>query len=127
MSTNLTDSIVITAKSTYLAQQSEPNAARFVFGYTITIENQGSTTSQLLTRHWLITDANGGVQEVHGDGVIGEQPLLPPGGSHTYSSGAVLKTPVGTMEGTYGMRTSEGETFEARIPVFRLANPEVLN
>jgi len=127
MSVTLPDTIVISAQSTYLARQSEPDAARFVFGYTITIENRGETAAQLLTRHWLITDANGHTQEVHGDGVIGEQPLLAPGQSHTYSSGAVLKTPVGTMHGTYGMRSADGETFDAHIPVFRLADPGVLN
>jgi len=128
---NLTDSIVVTAVSRYQEEQSAPEQARYVFSYTITIENRGDTPAQLLTRHWLITDSNGSVQEVHGDGVIGEQPVIAPGAKHTYSSGAILKTPVGTMEGTYGMKTATGnsseERFDARIPVFRLAIPDILN
>jgi len=127
MNDTLTNSIVVTAISSYMEEQSAPDEARYVFSYTITIENRGDASAQLLTRNWLITDANGRVQEVHGDGVIGEQPTLPSGGRHTYSSGAILKTPVGTMEGSYGMRSAGGEHFEARIPVFRLAIPAILN
>jgi ApaG protein len=111
----------------YLAEQSRPDSGQYAFSYTIKIHNQGSQPAQLMTRHWLITDAEGHTQEVKGDGVIGEQPLINPGQSHTYSSGAIIETPVGTMEGNYGMVTSNGEKFDATIPVFRLAVPGVLN
>ena len=124
---NPANSIRVEANAIYLADQSDPDESRFVFGYTISIHNGGSRPAQLLTRHWLITDANGRIQEVHGDGVVGEQPEILPGKTHTYSSGALIETPVGTMEGRYGMvSTSEGE-FDTPIPVFRLAVPGVLN
>ena len=123
----LGDSIRIDAMSCYLDDQSQPNERRFVFAYTINIYNAGNTTAQLLTRHWLITDADGRVQEVNGDGVIGEQPHIKPGETHTYSSGAVLETPIGTMQGRYGMVSPEGIAFNATIPVFSLAVPGVLN
>jgi ApaG protein len=123
----LDDSIQIETRTTYLAAQSDPGGRRYVFAYTINIYNAGEQPAQLLTRHWLITDADGRIQEVHGDGVIGEQPNILPGESHTYSSGAVIETPVGTMEGRYGMVTPEGARFDAAIPVFRLAVPGVLN
>lgn len=111
----------------YLEEQSNPAEGHFAFSYTISIHNEGNEPAQLLTRHWLITDAEGRKQEVHGDGVVGEQPLIAPGESHTYSSGAIIDTPVGTMEGRYGMVSQSGERFEAMIPVFRLAVPGVLN
>ncbi|MEE4186208.1 MAG: Co2+/Mg2+ efflux protein ApaG [Gammaproteobacteria bacterium] len=120
-------SIRVEAISCYLAEQSQPDDRRFVFAYTINIYNAGDATAQLLTRHWLITDADGRVQEVHGDGVIGEQPHIKPGETHTYSSGAVLETPVGTMEGRYGMVSADGVQFDTPIPVFSLAVPGVLN
>jgi ApaG protein len=120
-------SIRVEAQAEYLADQSDPNERRFVFGYTISIHNDGPRPAQLLTRHWLITDADGRVQEVHGDGVIGEQPEIFPGMTHTYSSGALLETPVGTMEGRYGMVSKTEGGFDAPIPVFRLAVPGVLN
>ena len=121
------DSIRVATKAVYLPEQSNPEERRYVYAYTIDIHNSGATPAQLLTRHWLITDADGRVQEVHGDGVIGEQPKIMPGRTHTYSSGAVIETPVGTMQGRYGMRTAEGKPFDAPIPVFRLAVPGVLN
>jgi len=124
---NLTNSIRVEAHAYYLPEQSDPNEARFVFGYTINIHNDGSRPAQLLTRHWLITDANGRVQEVHGDGVVGEQPEIFPGKTHTYTSGALLETPVGTMEGRYGMVSEAEGNFDTPIPVFRLAVPGVLN
>ncbi len=127
MSEHLADAIHVSAVVNYLEHQSNPDADRYVFAYTISIENRGDITAQLLTRHWLITDSDGGIQEVHGDGVIGEQPYIAPGQVHTYSSGAVLKTPVGTMQGTYGMVTDDKQPFDASIPVFRLAVPELLN
>jgi len=119
--------IRIDANAYYLEEQSKPEERRYVFAYTINIHNVGDTPAQLLTRHWLITDADGRVQEVHGDGVIGEQPNIAPGHTHTYSSGAVLETPVGTMEGRYGMVTDEGIDFETPIPLFRLAVPGIVN
>jgi len=121
------NSIRVEAHAVYLAEQSDPDEGRFVFGYTIKIHNEGSRPAQLLTRHWLITDSDGRVQEVHGDGVIGEQPEIFPGKTHTYSSGALLETPVGTMEGRYGMVSKVDGNFDAPIPVFRLAVPGVLN
>lgn len=119
--------IQIHSEVLYLAEQSNPDERRFAFAYTISIHNRGESPARLLTRHWLITDADGRVQEVHGDGVVGQQPQIQPGETHTYSSGAMIETPVGTMEGRYGMITSAGEHFDAPIPVFRLAVPGVLN
>lgn len=119
--------IQVSALTAWLAEQSEPERNRFVFAYTITIENLGSVTAQLISRHWLITDAHGKVQEVRGEGVVGEQPVLPPGGSYQYTSGAVLETPVGTMQGSYRMVADDGHDFDAEIPTFRLAVPNVLN
>jgi ApaG protein len=111
----------------YVVEQSEPDFDRYVFAYTITIENLGDTPARLLRRHWVITDANGKVQEVRGDGVVGEQPRLSPGESFCYSSGAVLETPVGAMQGSYHMQADNGRNFEAPIPPFTLAVPGVLH
>ncbi|UCG71779.1 MAG: Co2+/Mg2+ efflux protein ApaG [Chromatiales bacterium] len=119
--------IRIEVQTAYLPDQSEPEESRYLFSYTISIHNEGALPAQLLTRRWLITDANGKVQEVRGDGVVGEQPKIPPGKMHRYSSGAVLETPVGTMEGSYGMISDDGDQFEAAIPRFRLAVPGILN
>ena len=119
--------IRVEVQTAYLADQSEPSEGRYLFSYTISIYNDGALPAQLLTRRWLITDANGKVQEVRGDGVVGEQPKIPPGKMHRYSSGAVLETPVGTMEGSYGMVSDDGESFQAPIPRFRLAVPGILN
>jgi ApaG protein len=119
--------ISVSAQSTYLAEQSDPARSRFVFGYTITIENTGTVTAQLISRHWIITDALGKVQEVRGEGVVGEQPVLAPGAVFEYSSGAVLETPLGKMEGSYQMIGEDGHPFEAPIEAFRLAVPNVLN
>ena len=124
---SLDSSIRVEAHSVYLPDQSDPGQRRFVFAYTIKIHNDGSQPAQLLTRHWLITDADGRTQEVHGDGVIGEQPEIFPGKTHTYSSGTLIETPVGTMEGRYGMVDQSEGNFNARIPVFQLAVPVVLN
>lgn len=111
----------------FIDAQSEPDRDRYVFSYTITISNAGDTPARLLTRHWLITDANGKVQEVRGDGVVGEQPHLGPGEEFRYSSGAVLNTPVGSMEGSYQMISDEGERFDASIAPFTLAVPGLLH
>jgi ApaG protein len=118
--------IRIEVETAYLDEQSDPKERRYVFSYTITIRNEGSVAARLMTRHWVITDANGKVQEVRGDGVVGEQPHLKPGQGFRYSSGAVLETPVGAMQGSYQMVTDEGMQFDAPIAVFRLAMPGIL-
>ena len=119
--------IEISVETAYLPEQSEPEDERYVFAYTITIRNTGGVAARLLNRHWIITDANGKVQEVEGEGVVGEQPHIRPGEAHRYSSGAVIETPVGTMEGSYGMLTDDGQPFRADIPRVRLAVPGVLH
>jgi len=119
--------IRIKVATQYVDEQSKPDVDRYVFAYTITIENLGSVPATLLRRHWIITDANGKVQEVSGDGVVGEQPRLAPGESYRYSSGAVLETPVGAMQGSYRMQSDAGVDFDAPIPPFTLAVPGVLH
>jgi ApaG protein len=119
--------IHIHIETAYLEAQSEPEEQRFVFSYTITIRNEGAQAAQLVSRHWLITDSNGKTQEVRGKGVVGEQPHLRPGQSFRYSSGAIIETPVGTMQGSYQMRSDEGLTFDAPIPAFRLAMPGIVH
>lgn len=111
----------------YLPAQSDPKAGRYVFAYTITIKNAGHEPAKLISRHWKILDGRNQLEEVRGEGVIGEQPRLLPGGEFTYSSGAVLKTPTGTMEGSYQFRTDEGRLFDAPIPLFALAVPSALH
>jgi ApaG protein len=125
--TSVRHRISIDVETTYLDDQSEPREQRYVFAYTITIRNEGEVPAKLLTRHWIITDANGRVQEVRGDGVVGEQPYLKPGQGFRYSSGAVLETPVGTMQGSYQMIADDGAQFDAPIPAFRLAMPGMLH
>jgi ApaG protein len=120
-------SIRIDVETSYLEDQSEPKDLRYVFAYTITIRNEGKQPARLLTRHWVITDANGKVQEVRGDGVVGEQPYLKPGQGFRYSSGAVIETPVGSMQGSYQMVADDGAQFDAPIPAFRLAIPGLLH
>ncbi|MDD1612322.1 MAG: Co2+/Mg2+ efflux protein ApaG [Methylococcaceae bacterium] len=119
--------ILVEATPHYIEAQSAPAEGRYVFAYTITITNAGTTPAKLLTRHWLITDANGKIQEVRGDGVIGEQPHLKPGESFRYTSGAMIETPVGTMQGEYTMCTDEGDQFNAMIPRFTLSIPRTLH
>ena len=119
--------IRVDVETAYLADQSDPESDRYVFSYTITIRNDGGVAARLVTRHWLITDANGKVQEVRGEGVVGEQPHLKPGQGFRYSSGAVLETPVGSMQGSYQMVADDGANFDAPIAPFRLAKPGVLN
>lgn len=111
----------------YLDEQSDPAANRFAFAYTITIRNTGTVAAQLIDRHWIITDGNGRIQEVRGEGVIGEQPVLQPGANYTYTSGCLLETPVGSMQGSYGMLNEQGEDFRAPVGVFRLAKPNMLH
>ncbi len=119
--------IHIHVDTSYLDDQSEPDADRYVFSYTITISNNGDIPATLMSRHWVITDANGKVQEVSGDGVVGEQPHLQPGERFRYSSGAVLETPVGAMQGLYHMEADNGASFEAPIAPFTLAVPGLLH
>jgi ApaG protein len=121
------EAIKVEVETAYLPDQSDPAAPRYVFAYTITIRNTGPVAATLLTRRWVITDANGKVREVAGEGVVGEQPCIPPGQAHRYSSGAIIETPVGVMEGSYGMVTDDGISFPAPIPAFRLAVPGILN
>ncbi len=119
--------IRIQVVTTYIDDESEPDADRYVFAYTITIANTGNVSATLISRHWIITDANGKVQEVSGDGVVGEQPHLQPGEEFRYSSGAVLETPVGAMQGLYRMEAENGVSFDAPIDPFTLAVPGVLH
>lgn len=119
--------IVVRPIPQYLPEKSSPEDGQFVFAYTITIENLGPETAQLISRHWLITDANEAVQEVRGEGVVGEQPILKPGQAFRYTSGCTLPTPVGTMKGSYQMATVGGGRFEADIPEFVLAVPSRLH
>ena len=119
--------IRIQVATTYVDDESEPDSDRYVFAYTITISNSGQVPAQLISRHWIITDANGKVQEVNGDGVVGEQPKLMPGEEFRYSSGAVLETPVGAMQGLYRMEADGGISFDALIAPFTLAVPGLLH
>ncbi|HEY6093443.1 MAG TPA: Co2+/Mg2+ efflux protein ApaG [Gallionellaceae bacterium] len=122
-----TPQIGIVALVKHLAEQSDEADNRYVFSYTITITNSSDATVQLLSRHWIITDSNSHVQEVRGQGVVGEQPVLRPGQSFEYTSGTVLATPVGTMSGSYQMVTEDGTKFDAPIPKFVLSVPRVLH
>ncbi len=119
--------ITVDVDTRYLEDQSNPGEGRYVFAYTITIRNEGEVPARLLKRHWLITDANGKVQEVRGDGVVGEQPYLMPGQGFRYTSGAVLETPVGAMEGSYQMLADDGVSFDAPIAPFTLAMPGTIH
>ena len=119
--------IRIQVATSYVDDESEPESDRYVFAYTITISNSGDVPAQLISRHWIITDANGKVQEVNGDGVVGEQPKLDPGEEFRYSSGAILETPVGAMQGLYRMEADGGVSFDAPIAPFTLAVPGLLH
>jgi ApaG protein len=119
--------IAVDVETSYLEEQSAPDMNRYVFAYTITIRNEGNQPAKLLTRHWIINDANGNVQEVHGEGVVGEQPYLKPGESFQYTSGTVIETPVGSMEGSYQMLSEDGTPFDADIPAFTLSLPNKLH
>lgn len=124
---NEKNKIIVKATPYYIEAQSSSAEDRYVFAYTITITNVGLVPAKLLQRHWLITDANGKIQEVRGDGVVGEYPYLKPGESFCYTSGAVLTTPVGTMQGNYTMRSDDGDDFFADIPKFTLSIPRTLH
>jgi ApaG protein len=119
--------ITVVPRATYIPEQSDAEAGRYAFSYTITITNTGAMSAQLLSRHWIITDANNLVQEVKGQGVVGAQPKLKPGESFEYSSGSLLATPVGTMRGSYQMLAEDGVRFDAAIPEFTLSVPRVLH
>jgi ApaG protein len=119
--------VSVSPQAQYLADQSDEPANRFVFAYTITLRNTGTVPAQLISRHWIITDANSQIQEVRGLGVVGEQPLLAPGESFQYTSGAAIATPVGTMRGTYQMVAEDGTRFDAPIPEFTLSIPRTLH
>lgn len=119
--------IDIQVSTRYLDDESEPDKGRYVFAYTIRIHNSGGAAARLLSRRWLISDANGKVQQVEGDGVVGEQPWLRPGDGFEYTSGAVLETSVGTMQGSYAMVADDGTCFDAPIPQFTLAVPRTLH
>ena len=119
--------INVSPRAFYIAEQSDADAGRYAFAYTITITNNGAVPAQLISRHWLITDANNLVQEVKGQGVVGAQPKLKPGESFEYTSGSMLATPVGTMRGSYQMIADDGTRFDAPIPEFTLSAPRVLH
>lgn len=117
----------VSVETNYIPEQSDPDNERYVFAYTITIKNEGSVPAKLLTRHWIITDADGRTQEVRGDGVVGEQPYLQPGEGFQYTSGTMLDTPVGSMQGSYQMVADDGQEFECPINPFTLSMPNKLH
>lgn len=119
--------IEVSVDTHFVAEQSQPDADRFVFAYTVTLRNIGDLPARLLSRHWIITDANGKIEEVRGDGVVGEQPRLQPGEGYVYTSGAVLETSVGTMRGAYHLHADDGTDFETPIPEFVLSVPRTLH
>lgn len=119
--------ITVEAVSQFVPDQSKPDDNHYVFAYTITVRNEGAVAAQLLSRHWVIKDANGKVREVTGEGVVGEQPHVEPGEGFQYTSGAVLETSVGTMRGSYRMLADDGREFEAEIPEFTLSIPRTLH
>ena len=123
----MNNDIQIFVETDYIEDQSSSSDERFVFAYTITIENIGITPAKLLARHWVITDSNGKIDEVEGDGVIGEQPVIQPGEAFSYTSGAILETDVGTMAGSYQMMNENGQPFDADIPEFVLSVPRTLH
>jgi len=124
---SLQNNIKVDVETRYIEEQSNPEQNYFVFAYTITIQNQGRQSAQLLTRHWIITDSNHKVQEVRGDGVVGEQPILKPGEQFVYTSGTMLETSVGTMKGSYQMESGDGSKFDATIDEFVLSTPRILH
>jgi len=123
----MSESIKVDVDTLYVETESDPDNGRYVFAYTITIQNVGHMPAKLLTRHWIIRDSNGKTQEVHGDGVVGEQPYLKPGEGFQYTSGTMLETSMGTMGGTYLMVTDNGDEFKAPIAEFLLSTPHTLH
>lgn len=124
---NLNRAIKIEVNARYLQEQSDPAAERYAFAYSVEITNQGTETVKLLNRYWRITDDNNKVEEVRGEGVIGQQPVIHPGQTFHYTSGAIIETEFGTMQGSYEMLASNGETFEATIPPFLLSLPDTVH
>jgi ApaG protein len=127
VSNAITNGIRVTVSSNYIPAQSAPKARRYVFAYTVRIANEGTEAAQLKSRHWIITDGNGKIEQVRGPGVVGEQPMLRPGEHFEYTSGCVLETPRGSMEGTYQMQRADGTEFDATIAPFALMLPYSLN
>ena len=127
MSSMLTRGILVTVRTQYIPERSSASARQYAFAYTVTIANKGTVTAQLTSRHWIITDANGLVQDVQGEGVVGAQPVLHPGEEFEYTSWCIIATPGGSMRGTYQMVTQDGDRFDAEIAPFRLALPQLLN
>jgi ApaG protein len=127
VSDTTTNGIRVQVTTKYLPERSSPRDNEYLFAYFIRISNVGTETAKLLSRHWVITNTDGEEEEVHGDGVVGEQPVLEPGAFYNYNSFCNLKTPVGTMHGEYTMVTTSGTSFEARIAPFTLAVPNALN
>ena len=123
----ITNGIHVSVKARFDPSRSQPQQNQWFFLYTVTISNQGTMTTQLISRHWVITDANGKIEEVRGPGVVGEQPVLAPGQSFEYTSGCPLNTSFGTMHGTYQMITTKGERFDAKIAAFTLSEPHALH
>jgi ApaG protein len=127
MSSAVTNGILVTVASEYIPERSSISSRQFAFAYTVRIQNQGDRAAQLRSRHWIISDGNGAIQEVRGDGVVGEQPLLQPGQHFEYTSWCVIATATGTMRGTYQMVRPDGDVFDAEIAPFRLGLPPTLN
>ncbi len=127
MADNLSHEIDVKVDSAYIPSESDPENKRYVFAYTVTIENHGHVPAKLLARHWVITDGNGKVQDVRGAGVVGEQPYLKPGEGFQYTSGTMLETPFGIMQGSYQMIADNGESFDAEIRPFTLCVPQKLH
>mgnify|MGYP001811925421 CR=1 FL=1 len=123
----MSQNINVDVDTLYIESESSPVNSQYVFAYTITITNEGTEAAKLMTRHWVITDANGHVEEVHGDGVVGEQPYLRPGEGFQYTSGTMMKTPSGSMAGSYQMISDDGFHFDADIPEFYLLAPNTLH
>ncbi len=122
-----TRGVTVLVESFYIEEHSDAEQEHYVFAYRVRLQNQSDDTVQLISRHWIITDSNGETSEVKGEGVVGEQPILNPGGEHEYMSGSHLRSPLGTMHGTYQMQITDGEMFDAEIPCFTLAVPGVIN
>lgn len=124
---SVTEGIRISVRTAFVPERSNPGDSYYFFAYEVTIANDGDKPAQLMTRHWIITDAEGKVEEVVGDGVVGESPYLDPGESFTYTSFCPLRTETGTMHGAYGMVRPDGHTFDAEIPKFTLVEPYTIN
>ncbi len=127
MSSTLTRGILVTVRSQYIPEKSSEPGRQFAFAYTVNIANRGDETAQLVNRHWIITDADGDVQEVRGEGVVGAQPVLQPGEEFEYTSWCMIATPDGSMRGSYEMVTADGDHFDAEIAPFKLAQSTLLN